>query len=109
VVEENLFDRAKAIGAEALRAGTGGFEAIGPMDSPEPHQAEACAVALFRMGAVREDPSHEPAGGGAGLCRPRDEPGFVRALTEMANKISQALGSAPAQRIPDRAIGRRER
>jgi IclR family transcriptional regulator, KDG regulon repressor len=41
--------------------------------------------------------------------RPRDEPGFVRALTDMANKISQALGSVPAQRIPDRAIGRRGR
>ena len=73
VVEENLFDGAKAIGAEALRAVTRRFEAIGAMDPAEPHETEARAVALFGMRAVLEDACDEPPGGGPGLFGPPDQ------------------------------------
>ena len=37
LVDENVLDRAIPIGPQPLRALTGGFEAIGPMDAPESH------------------------------------------------------------------------
>ena len=73
LIDENVFDGAKPIGAQPLRPITGGFEAISPMDPTEAHQAEARTVALFRMRAALEDARDEPPGGWPGLVRPRDE------------------------------------
>ena len=74
LVDQNVFDRAIAVGAQPLRAKTGRFEAVGAVDPAEPHQAETRAIALFRMRPALEHAGHEPAGRRAGLCRPGDQP-----------------------------------
>ena len=39
LVDQNVFDRAIAVGAQPFRPQTGGFEAIGAVDPPQAHQA----------------------------------------------------------------------
>ena len=74
LVFENLLDGAKAIRAEPLGAGAGGFEPIGPVLAAEPHQPQTRAVALFGVRPPFEDAGDEPARGGAGLFGPGDQP-----------------------------------
>ena len=55
LVDENVFDGAIAVGPQLRGPRARGVEAVGPMDAPQVHQAEAGAVALLRMGAVLKD------------------------------------------------------
>ena len=97
LIDENVFDGAKAIGAQPLGARTGGFQTIRAVQPPEPHQPEARAVALLGMRAALEDARHEPAGRRAGLRGPRDQarrrPFRVRA---MRARHVRHLGGKPA-------------
>ena len=73
LVGENVLDRAQAIGAEARRPITRGFEPIGPVDAAEAHQPEARAVALFGMRAALQNAGGEAARRRASLFRPGDQ------------------------------------
>ena len=73
LVDENVFDGAIAVGPQLRRPRARGVEAVGPMDAPQAHQAEAGAVALLRMGAVLKDVGDESSGGPSRLGRPGDQ------------------------------------
>ena len=75
LVDENVLDRAIAVGAEPLGARTGGVEPVHPVDPAEPHEAETGAIPLLRMRAAFEDAGDEPPRGGAGLVGPPDQAG----------------------------------
>jgi len=75
LVDENLFDRAIAIGAQPLGTVARGFEAIGAMDPAQAHQPQARAVALLGVRPMLQDAGDHAARGGAALFRPRDQAG----------------------------------
>ena len=75
LVDENVLDRAIAVGAEPLGARTGGVEPVQPVDPAQAHEPEARAIALLRMGAALEDAGDEPPRGGTRLVGPPDQAG----------------------------------
>src|SRR5262245_56717020 len=74
LVFENLLDGADAIRAELLGAGASGFEPPGAVLAAEPHQSQTRAVPLCGVRATLQDAGDEPAGGGAGLFGPGNQP-----------------------------------
>ena len=74
LVDENVFDRAIAIGAQPLGAQTRRFEARGAVHASESHESETGAVALLRMRAPGEDAGGDAARGRARLLGPGDQP-----------------------------------
>ena len=61
--------------ADVQRAAAGGFQAFGGIGARKPHEAEAAAVALFRMRPALEELLREGGGTGTDLSRPADEAG----------------------------------
>lgn len=96
LIDENLFDGAKAIGAQPLGARAGRFQPIRAVQPPESHQAEAGAVALFGMRLALENARHDPAGRRAGLRpgdRARRRPFRMRAMR--AGQVRHLGGKRP--------------
>ena len=75
LVDENVLDRAIAVGAEPLGARTGRVKSVQPVDPTQAHEPEARAVPLLRMRATFEDAGDKPPRGGARLVGPPDQAG----------------------------------
>ena len=67
LVDENVFDRAIAMGAQPLGTVAGGFESIRAMDPAQAHEPQARAVALLGVRPLLQDAGDQPPRGRAAL------------------------------------------
>ena len=73
LVDENVLDRAIAIGAQPFGAATRRVQPVQPVDAAQSHEPQAGAIALLGMRPAFEDAGDEPPGRGAGLGGPADQ------------------------------------